>query len=189
MVKLDKIYTRGGDAGETSLVGGARVSKHSLRPSAFGGVDEVNATIGLCRLHAQTLKDMKIDVMLGRIQNDLFDLGADLATPPSDTTNDLRVTAAQVDRLETEIDVMNATLKPLNSFILPGGCAAAAYIHHARTQTRRAERAMTALKAIEVVGSPAMQYINRLSDHLFVMARYVNHQHGGDILWKPGLNA
>ena len=191
MVKLNKIYTRTGDQGETSLVNGHRVSKHSLRPSAFGSVDELNSVLGICRLHTEALSDGEMDEMLGRIQNDLFDLGADLATPESETRNegDLRITTNQVERLEGEIDRMNADLAPLNSFVLPGGAPAAAHIHLARAQARRTEREMTELSTQEVVGEPAMQYINRLSDHLFVMARYINNKEGSDVLWKPGLNA
>ncbi|XDZ65755.1 cob(I)yrinic acid a,c-diamide adenosyltransferase [Alphaproteobacteria bacterium LSUCC0684] len=191
MVKLNKIYTRTGDDGETSLVNGHRVSKHSLRPSAFGAVDEVNSILGICRLHTGALEDRRFDDMLARIQNDLFDLGADLATPITDTPgkHDLRISESQVKRLESEIDAMNAELEPLNSFVLPGGSPAAAHIHLARAQTRRAEREMTLLATQEAVGEPAMQFINRLSDHLFVLARYINKQDGSDVLWKPGLNA
>lgn len=191
MVKLNKIYTRTGDKGETSLVNGHRVSKHSIRPTAFGTVDEVNSIIGICRLHTAKIEDNNFDDMLSRIQNDLFDLGADLATPIGEERPDdvLRVTDKQVDRLETEIDTMNSTLQPLNSFVLPGGQEAAAYIHLARAMTRRAERDMTRLSVEEPVGKAAMQYINRLSDHLFVMARSINQQHDGDVLWKPAANA
>ena len=191
MVKLNKIYTRTGDKGETSLVNGHRVSKHSIRPTAFGTVDEVNSIIGICRLHTAPLADNSFDMMLARIQNDLFDLGADLATPfGEERPNEvLRVTDNQVIRLETEIDAMNGSLQPLNSFVLPGGQDAAAYIHLARAMTRRAERDMTRLSTEEPVGESAMQYINRLSDHLFVMARSINQQHDGDVLWKPAANA
>ncbi|MGB1035919.1 MAG: cob(I)yrinic acid a,c-diamide adenosyltransferase [Candidatus Puniceispirillales bacterium] len=191
MVKLNKIYTRTGDKGETSLVNGHRVSKHSIRPTAFGTVDEVNSIIGICRLHTAKIEDNNFDNMLSRIQNDLFDLGADLATPIGEERPDdvLRVTDKQVNRLETEIDTMNSTLQPLNSFVLPGGQEAAAYIHLARAMTRRAERDMTRLSVEEPVGQAAMQYINRLSDHLFVMARSINQQHDGDVLWKPAANA
>ncbi len=191
MVKLNKIYTRTGDKGETSLVNGHRVSKHSIRPTAFGTVDEVNSIIGICRLHTAPLADDSFDMMLARIQNDLFDLGADLATPfGEERPNEvLRVTDNQVTRLETEIDAMNGSLQPLNSFVLPGGQDAAAYIHLARAMTRRAERDMTRLSTEEPVGESAMQYINRLSDHLFVMARSINQQHDGDVLWKPAANA
>ena len=191
MVKLNKIYTRTGDKGETSLVNGYRVSKHSLRPAAFGSVDEVNSVLGVCRLHTGALADPEPDAMLARIQNDLFDLGADLATPETDKPvgTELRITTGQVERLEAEIDAMNAALEPLNSFILPGGSPAAAYIHLARAQARRAEREMTLLATQEVVSDPAMQFINRLSDHLFVLARHINKNQGSDVLWKPGLNA
>ena len=191
MVKLTKIYTRTGDHGETSLVNGHRVSKHSLRPSAFGSVDELNSILGVCRLHTAVMPDSQYDEMLARIQNDLFDLGADLATPENENRRegDLRITDAQVNRLEKEIDGMNADLAPLTSFVLPGGAAAAAYIHLARAQARRAEREMTELATQEVVGEPAMQFINRLSDHLFVMARHINNIEGSDVLWQPGMNA
>jgi cob(I)alamin adenosyltransferase len=191
MVKLNKIYTRTGDKGETSLVNGHRVSKHSIRPTAFGTVDEVNSTIGICRLHTAKIADQAFDAMLARIQNDLFDLGADLATPIGEERagEALRVTDKQVERLEVEIDAMNSSLQPLNSFVLPGGQEAAAYVHLARAMTRRAERDMTRLSVEEPVGEAAMQYINRLSDHLFVMARSINQQHDGDVLWKPAANA
>ena len=192
MVKLNKIYTRTGDEGETSLVGGARVAKHALRPTAFGAVDETNAMLGICRLHTAELAEQSFHQMLMRIQNDLFDLGADLATPPTDNPTDtkaLRITETQVKRLESEIDAMNARLKPLNSFVLPGGSVAGAYIHLARTMTRRAERDMTRLAHQESVGKPAMHYINRLSDHLFVMARAINDRYDGDILWEPAANS
>lgn len=191
MVKLNKIYTRTGDNGETSLVNGHRVSKHSVRPSAFGSVDELNSILGVCRLHTGAMQDQEFDAMLARIQNDLFDLGADLATPETETRNDgdLRITESQVERLEQEIDDMNAELEPLQSFVLPGGAPAAAYIHLARAQARRAEREMTELATQEVVGEPAMRFINRLSDHLFVMARYINNIENSDVLWKPGMNA
>lgn len=191
MVKLNKIYTRTGDKGETSLVNGHRVSKHSIRPTAFGTVDEVNSTIGICRLHTAKIADKAFDAMLTRIQNDLFDLGADLATPIGEERagEALRVTDKQVERLEVEIDAMNSSLQTLNSFVLPGGQEAAAYVHLARAMTRRAERDMTRLSVEEPVGEAAMQYINRLSDHLFVMARSINQQHDGDVLWKPAANA
>jgi cob(I)alamin adenosyltransferase len=191
MVKLNKIYTKTGDKGETSLVNGHRVSKHSIRPTAFGTVDEVNSIIGICRLHTAKINDNSFDDMLSRIQNDLFDLGADLATPIGEERPEevLRVTDKQVNRLESEIDAMNSSLQPLNSFVLPGGQEASAYIHLARAMTRRAERDMTRLSVEEPVGEAAMQYINRLSDHLFVMARSINQQHDGDVLWKPAANA
>lgn len=184
MVKLNKIYTRTGDGGETSLVNGARVSKHARRPSAFGEVDEVNSVIGMARLHTTG----EVDEMLARIQNDLFDLGADLATPENDKPS-LRVTEAQVARLEAEIDAMNAELNPLTSFILPGGSEVSAWLHLARTVARRAERAMTELAVEEAVNEPAMQYINRMSDHLFVLARRMNDNGANDVLWVPGNNA
>lgn len=184
MVKLNKIYTRTGDAGETSLVNGARVSKHSRRPAAFGEVDEVNSVIGLARLHSTS----ESDEMLARIQNDLFDLGADLATPESDKPA-LRITIAQVTRLEQEIDAMNAELNPLTSFILPGGSEIAAWLHLGRTVARRAERRMTELAIEEPVNEAAMQYINRLSDHLFVLSRRVNDNGATDVLWVPGDNS
>ena len=191
MVKLNKIYTRTGDGGDTSLVNGMRVSKHARRPSAFGEVDEANSVIGLARLHCGTADDTTMeeaDAMLGRIQNDLFDLGADIATPETDQPA-LRITKTQVQRLENEIDMMNADLQPLNSFILPGGSPASAWLHLARTVVRRAERHMTELSAEEVVNAPAMQYINRLSDHLFVLARRLNENGKTDVLWRPGQNS
>ena len=184
MVKLNKIYTRTGDGGDTSLVDGRRVAKHSRRPAAFGEVDEANSVIGLARLHTSD----NADEMLGRIQNDLFDLGADLATPEGDSPA-LRITGDQVTRLETEIDDMNSSLKPLKSFILPGGTEAAAWLHLARTVVRRAERRMTELATEEVVNDTAMKYVNRLSDHLFVLARILNDGGKTDILWRPGQNS
>ena len=186
MVRLTKIYTRGGDKGETSLGNGARVAKDCARVEAFGAVDETNACIGLARQHTSG----KIDAMLARIQNDLFDLGADLCTPEGGERRSgaLRVVPEQVLRLETEIDAMNAELAPLNSFVLPGGSAAAAALHLARTTARRAERAVTALAREEPVGEAARHYINRLSDHLFVAARAVNDRGAADILWVPGAN-
>ena len=186
MVKLNKIYTRTGDDGETSLVNGMRVAKHALRPSAFGDVDEANSAIGLARLHTANKADA--DAMLARIQNDLFDLGADIATPETDNPA-LRITNEHVTRLEAEIDQMNASLAPLSSFILPGGSAASAWLHLARTVTRRAERQMTLLAATEVVNNEALRYINRLSDHLFVLARHLNTKGKTDVLWQPGQNS
>ena len=190
MVKLNKIYTRTGDKGETGLVDGSRVAKHSPRPAAFGSVDETNSALGVCRQHTAELDDPRFDAMLARIQNDLFDLGADLATPHGDGAGDkaLRITPDQVARLEAEIDSMNNELEPLDSFVLPGGHAAAAHVHHARTQCRRAEREVTLLASRESVNEAALQYINRLSDHLFVMARLINDSRGGDVLWEPGKN-
>ncbi len=186
MVRLTKIYTRGGDKGETSLGNGARVAKDSIRVEAFGAVDETNACIGLARQHTSD----EVDAMLARIQNDLFDLGADLCTPEGGERRSgaLRVVPEQVRRLEAEIDAMNAGLAPLNSFVLPGGSAAAAALHLARTTARRAERAVTALAREEPVGEAARHYINRLSDHLFVAARLVNDKGAADILWVPGAN-
>ena len=186
MVRLTKIYTRGGDKGETSLGNGARVAKDCARVEAFGAVDETNACIGLARQHTTG----EMDAMLARIQNDLFDLGADLCTPEGGERRSgaLRIVPEQVRRLETEIDAMNAELAPLNSFVLPGGSAAAAALHLARTTARRAERAVTALAREEPVGEAARHYINRLSDHLFVAARLVNDKGAADILWVPGAN-
>jgi len=184
MVKLTRIYTRGGDKGKTSLGDGSRVPKQSLRVEAFGTVDEANAAIGLARLHA----DAEADAMLARIQNDLFDLGADLCTPEGGSrgAGALRIVAAQVKRLEAEIDAMNAALAPLDSFILPGGTPAAAYLHLARTVTRRAERLVCALAAEEPVNPEAVKYLNRLSDHLFVLGRRLNDNGAQDVLWRPG---
>ncbi len=185
MVQLTRIYTRGGDKGETSLGDGERTPKDSLRVAAFGTVDETNATIGLARLHAEgeTL------AMLSRIQNDLFDLGADLCTPESGARSEgaLRIVASQTGRLEREIDAMNAHLAPLNSFILPGGTPLAAALHLARTVTRRAERLTVSLAAAETLNPEAVKYLNRLSDHLFVLGRVANGK-DGDILWVPGAN-
>jgi cob(I)alamin adenosyltransferase len=186
MVKLTKIYTRGGDKGDTSLGDGTRVKKHALRVAAYGTLDEANAAVGLARLHTQ---GTEADAVLARIQNDLFDLGADLCTPVSaDETpgTALRVVQAQVDRLESEIDAMNASLAPLTSFILPGGTPAAAYLHLARTIARRAEREISSLMEQEAVNPIALKYANRLSDHLFVLARAVNARGAGDVLWVPG---
>lgn len=190
MVKLDRIYTRGGDKGMTSLGNGERVPKHDLRVEAYGAVDEANATIGLARLHTG---GSDLDAMLSRIQNDLFDLGADLATPEDEEEDPrrrpaLRIDQVQVDRLEAEIDAMNARLSPLTSFILPGGAPAAAHLHLARTVARRAERLVTALQDAERINPVALSYINRLSDHLFVAARLANDDGKADVLWVPGLN-
>jgi len=187
MVTLTRIYTRGGDGGQTSLVDGTRLPKHAPRIEAYGTVDETNAVIGLARLHTAD----EADAMLGRIQNDLFDLGADLATPgtdygPADTA--LRVTQDQVERLEREIDAMNAELAPLKSFVLPGGSAAAAWLHLARTTCRRAERLTTHAATLEPFNPAALKYLNRLSDHLFVMARHLNDEGARDVLWVPGAN-
>jgi len=186
MVRLTRIYTRGGDAGETSLGDGARIAKHDLRVEAFGTVDEANAAIGLARLAAPA----EADAMLARIQNDLFDLGADLCTPEDGrrAAGALRIQASQVERLEREIDALNAELKPLDSFVLPGGTPCAAHLHLARTVTRRAERLAAALAVRETVNGEALKYLNRLSDHLFVLSRHVNDKGAGDVLWTPGAN-
>ena len=189
MVVLNRIYTRTGDAGDTALGNGVRVAKHSLRVTAYGTVDELNATLGLARLHA----DGEIDAWLAQIQNDLFDLGADLATPPG-AGNDpfapgemaLRIIPEQVDRLEREIDAMNEHLAPLRSFILPGGSALSAHLHLCRTVARRAERAAVALAAHEDANPAALKYLNRLSDWLFVAGRVANDMGAQDILWVPG---
>jgi cob(I)alamin adenosyltransferase len=184
MVKLTRIYTRGGDAGETSLGDGARVPKSDLRIEAIGTIDEANAAIGMARVHT----DGATDAMLGRIQNDLFDLGADLCVPEGDDTNKnrLRIATSQVERLEREIDALNAELAELNSFVLPGGVPAAAALHLARTVARRAERLIVALAARDTINPHAVAYINRLSDHLFVLARHLNDRGARDVLWKPG---
>ena len=184
MVRLSRIYTRGGDSGETSLGSGERVPKHALRVEAYGTVDEANAMIGLARLHTEG----ESDSMLARIQNDLFDLGADLCIPSGGRKADtaLRIVDAQVERLEREIDELNARLAPLESFVLPGGGAAAAHLHLARTVVRRAERLMTQLAESEPVSPVALKYVNRLSDHLFVLARHENAEGPGDVLWRPG---
>ncbi len=184
MVTLNRIYTRTGDKGETALGDGSRLPKHALRIHAYGTVDEANATLGLVRLHTHG----EMDAMLARIQNDLFDLGADLCVPETTKRNEgrLRIEDAQVTRLEEEIDSMNAALKPLSSFVLPGGTAAAAYLHLARTVVRRAERLMTELAEHEAINPAAIKYANRLSDHLFVAARFANDKGAGDVLWIPG---
>jgi cob(I)alamin adenosyltransferase len=186
MVQLTRIYTRGGDAGETSLGDGSRLPKHALRVEAMGAVDEANATLGLARLESAAAP--AIDAMLARIQNDLFDLGADLCVPQTAdrSAGALRIVASQVDRLEQEIDAVNARLAPLNSFVLPGGSRLAAQLHLARTTTRRAERVATALAAAEPVNPEAVKYLNRLSDHLFVLARHANEDGAADVLWQPG---
>ena len=192
MVVLSKIYTRTGDKGTTALGSGERVPKHAPRIAAYGTVDETNASIGMVRVHLGDTEP-KLDAMLVRIQNDLFDLGADLCVPDRGEKLEyepLRVTDAQVKRLEQEIDEMNAELKPLRSFVLPGGTPAAAALHMARTISRRAERLMVELAADtnEPVGAAALKYINRLSDYLFVASRFVNHHATGDVLWVPGQN-
>ena len=186
MVTLNRIYTKTGDKGDTALGDGTRRSKHDLRIQAYGTVDETNAAIGLARLYASA----ELDPMLGRIQNDLFDLGADLSTPEDGRRGDsrLRIADSQVERLEQEIDRMNETLKPLDSFVLPGGAPAAAHLHLARTITRRAERLMVELEQSEKVSAVAIRYINRLSDHLFVASRLANDGGAKDVLWIPGAN-
>ena len=181
MVKLDKIYTRGGDKGETSLGSGRRVPKHHIRVAAYGTADEANAVIGLARLSTEG----ETDAMLARIQNDLFDVGADLCRP-EDTADALRIVAAQVERLEQEIDAMNSVLAPLESFVLPGGSSAAAELHVARTAVRRAERFAVALAQQEKLNPAAIHYLNRLSDHLFQLARVNNDGGAQDVLWVPG---
>jgi cob(I)alamin adenosyltransferase len=183
MVRLNRIYTRTGDDGTTGLVDGSRRSKHDLRIAAYGTVDEANSAIGIARLHA-TGDD---DAMLARIQNDLFDLGADLATPGS-IDGALRITGAQVERLEREIDAMNEGLAPLTSFVLPGGTPLAAHLHLARTIVRRAERLAVAANATDPLGELPVRYLNRLSDHLFVLSRACNARAEGDVLWTPGAN-
>lgn len=190
MVVLNRIYTRTGDKGTTALAAGGRRPKHDLRIEAFGTVDETNACIGLVRLHTQ---GQPIDAMLSRIQNDLFDLGADLATVETDKPlpyEPLRMTQGQVDRLEQEIDALNADLAPLRSFVLPGGTPAAAALHLARTVCRRAERNVVELmrKPDEKVSQEAVKYLNRLSDFLFVASRHVNDKGALDVLWVPGQN-
>ena len=192
MVVLNKIYTRSGDAGTTALGSGERVAKHALRIAAYGTVDETNASVGMARVHlAQT--DPVLDAMLLRVQNDLFDLGADLCMPDRGKELDhepLRISDAQVKRLEQEIDQMNSELKPLRSFVLPGGTPAAAALHVARTVSRRAERLMVELAAMpdEPVSAPALKFINRLSDFFFVASRYANDRGNSDVLWVPGQN-
>lgn len=189
MVVLNRIYTRTGDGGQTALGDGTRVAKHALRVDAYGTVDETNATIGLARLSAEG----EMDAALGRIQNDLFDLGADLCRP--DIARDaeaeytpLRMTAAQVERLEREIDAMNDRLEPLRSFVLPGGSALAAHLHLCRTVSRRAERLSVALGSEEEVNTHAVTYLNRLSDWFFVASRIANEDGRSDVLWVPGAN-
>ena len=192
MVVLNKIYTKTGDDGTTALGTGERRPKYDLRIETYGTVDETNATIGLVRIElTPDLADL--DAMLARIQNDLFDLGAELATPDDGTPKDfepLRIVASQAERIEHDIDKLNIELKPLRSFVLPAGGRAAAALHLARTIARRAERLMVALAEKEPgkVGGPAIAYANRLSDFLFVASRWVNHQGEGDVLWVPGKN-
>lgn len=189
MVVLNKIYTKTGDAGETALGNGARVAKHSMRVSAYGTVDEVNATVGLARLQAAG----DVDEALARIQNDLFDLGADLCRPDMEKDADaeyapLRVSDGQVARLEAEIDAMTSVLEPLRSFILPGGSPLAAQMHLCRTVSRRAERLAVELATVESVNPAAVKYLNRLSDWFFVAGRMANGDGKNDVLWVPGAN-
>lgn len=189
MVVLNKIYTKTGDAGETALGNGARVAKHALRVQAYGTVDEANATVGLARLHSEG----DLDARLAAIQNDLFDLGADLCRPDMARDGDsayppLRMVPSQVSRLESEIDAMNARLEPLRSFILPGGSALSAHLHLCRTVSRRAERLTVELATMEEVNEAAVTYLNRLSDWFFVAARIANDDGRADVLWVPGAN-
>jgi cob(I)alamin adenosyltransferase len=192
MVKLNRIYTRTGDKGETALGSGERLSKAHIRIAAYGTVDETNSAIGVVRLHTNEHQFAKLDVMLGRIQNELFDLGADLCVPDRGQKLEfepLRILPKQYERLESEIDELNGELQPLRSFVLPGGDPAAAQLHMARTVCRRAERLIVELAAIEGehVSEGAIAYINRLSDFFFVASRWVNYTSGqGDILWVPG---
>jgi len=187
LVTLNRIYTRAGDGGSTRLASGAKVSKASDRVEAYGGVDELNSVLGLARL--ATASDEQLDPILARIQNDLFDLGADLATPArgEGAPEALRIVAGQVDRLEREIDALNESLSPLTSFVLPGGSPTSAHLHHARTVCRRAERAAVAFVASEGVSDhgEAIRYLNRLSDLLFVAARFSNERGRADVLWAP----
>ncbi|MGR3495318.1 cob(I)yrinic acid a,c-diamide adenosyltransferase [Citreimonas sp.] len=189
MVVLNRIYTRGGDKGETALGNGTRVPKFSPRVEAYGTADELNSVVGLARLAATG----DADAALARIQNDLFDLGADLCLPDmgADAKREyppLRMHASQVDRLEAEIDAMNERLEPLRSFVLPGGSALAAHMHHCRTVSRRAERLAVALSTVEEVNPAAIKYLNRLSDWFFVAARIANDDGRADVLWVPGAN-
>lgn len=186
MVKLDKIYTRGGDSGETSLTDGSRAKKYIPRIEAYGSIDESNAAIGLARLYTEDVNDQ----MLSRIQNDLFDLGADVSLPKGSKYEQhaLRICQTQIDRLEAEIDQMNEHIAPLNSFVLPGGSAAAAHLHQARTIVRRAERWLVKAAENEEISPLAIKYLNRLSDHLFVMSRKTNNNGKDDVLWIPGEN-
>ena len=189
MVTLNKIYTKTGDHGETSLVGGQRVSKHSLRPEAFGEVDELNSIIGILRTDLDINKNLKLNKLLEVIQNELFDLGADLATPEGSKYSDkaLRITNTQVARLEKEMDIHNKKLDELKSFVLPGGTKLSSWFHFARTSTWRAERKITKLASEEAINNNVIMYINRLSDLFFVLARHCNDDGKKDILWKPGL--
>jgi cob(I)alamin adenosyltransferase len=187
-MKLDRIYTRGGDSGETSLGDGSRVKKNAARMHVLGDLDEANSAIGVALLH---IEDKSTRDVLELAQNDLFDLGADLCLPeggPRDKKAPLRVTSHQVDALEGAIDTFNASLSPLTSFVLPGGTSASAHLHLARAVLRRTERDIVALASQEAVNAEALKYVNRLSDLLFVLARYLNGRGAQDVLWKPGLN-
>lgn len=186
MVKLTRIYTRTGDSGQTALGDGTRVAKTDARVIAFGTVDELNALLGICRLHAGG----ELDEALARIQNDLFDVGADLCTPEQEEPpfEPLRVVPAQVEWIEAEIDRVNANLETLRSFVLPAGSPAAAHLHHARTVARRAERHTAELATHTPINEDVLRYLNRLSDYLFVLARDANREAGGDVLWQPGEN-
>lgn len=189
MVKLDKIYTRGGDKGMTSLGSGARLAKQSLRVCTIGDVDEANSSVGLARVAAEKTS-APTTATLSRIQNDLFDFGADIATPGDDPADGaLRIQLSQIERLEQEIDAVNEALDPLTSFVLPGGTELAARLHLARTAARRAERSLMALADSEPVNTQALAYINRLSDLLFVLARQANDGGRKDVLWQPGMTA
>ena len=189
MVVLNKIYTKTGDAGETALGNGARVAKFATRVEAYGTSDELNSVLGVTRLHSEG----ELDAQLSRIQNDLFDLGADLCTPEKEGEAEaeyppLRMVAEQVTRLEREIDAMNARLEPLRSFILPGGSVLSAHLHQCRTVCRRAERLVVELATVEAVNADAVKYLNRLSDWFFVAARVANDEGRADVLWVPGAN-
>jgi cob(I)alamin adenosyltransferase len=186
-MKLDRIYTRGGDRGETSLGDGTRVPKHHIRVRSYGALEEANAAIGIALLHTE---DDEVRAVLARAQNDLFDLGADLCVParPQATRTRLRVTGKQVEDLEREIDRFNDALAPLTSFILPGGSPASAHLHLARTILRRAECDVAALAAVESINEDVLKYVNRLSDLLFVLCRYLNGRGAADVLWTPGAN-
>ena len=185
MIKLNKIYTKTGDGGDTALGDGERVLKDSLRVSAYGNVDELNASIGIITLYANTELKRK----LKNIQNDLFDIGADLCVPISEKNKDrLRLSTNQIETLELEIDEMNSILEPLNSFVLPGGCRSATFLHMARTICRRAERSVVSLKSKEEINDNTLIYLNRLSDWLFVASRVENQENSSEVLWTPGKN-